>query len=359
VTPSGPAARIVSTLSYPRRSQWNARVEVIDPHAGPRAKAIRRLAGAAGRCDVMVLDGSVGIRAKSPDLAVAALVGLRRNRPPVVMAEANWKAGSGARHVLRSAGMKAIARAITIFCVVSKHELEAFPATWGISPDRVVYTPFYYTLGEDELAVPTSEGGGVFAGGNPMRDYATLIEAVRALDVPVAIATSRPEIVGYPGMPGNVRAGRIPHDDYVRQLRAADVVVVPLQGGTERSGGEQTYLNGMALGKVVIVTDSPGATDYIESGVTGIIVPSSDADAMRAAIAWATDPAQRDAARRMGEAAKAHVLPRFGPDQWVDRLLEVADAAAAGGGPAAAASGASTRRSPSCAPRGCPSWHPG
>jgi hypothetical protein len=32
----------------------------------------------------------------------------------------------------------------------------------------------------------------------------------------------------------------------------------------------------------------------------------------------------------MGQAAKDHVLPRFGPDQWVDRLLEIADLAAAG-----------------------------
>lgn len=326
----GAPARIVSTLSYPRRPQWNARVETIDPHSMRRPTAIRRLVSAAGRCDVMVLDGSVGIRARNPDLAVATLVGLRRTRPPVVMAEANWKAGTGRDRKLRQAGMKAIGRAVTIFCVVSKHELEVFPRTWGISPDRVLYTPFYYTLGEDELAVPTTEGGGVFAGGNPMRDYGTLIEAVRGLTIEGSIATSRPEIVGYPNLPANLRVGRVPHDEYVRLLRAADVVVIPLMANTVRSGGEQTYLNAMALGKVTIVTDSPGASDYIESGVNGIIVPPSDPDALRAAIAWATDPANRDEARRMGEAAKAHVLPRFGPDQWVNRLLEIADLAAAG-----------------------------
>ena len=326
----GAPARIVSTLSYPRRPQWNARVETIDPHSMPRPTAIRRLVSAAGRCDVMVLDGSVGIRARNPDLAVATLVGFRRHRPPVVMAEANWKAGTGTNRSLRRAGMKAIGRAVTIFCVVSKHELEVFPRTWGISPDRVLYTPFYYTLGEDELAVPTTEGGGVFAGGNPMRDYGTLIEAVRDLTVEGSIATSRPEIVGYPNMPANLQVGPVPHDEYIRRMRASDVVVIPLMPRTVRSGGEQTYLNAMALGKVTIVTDSPGASDYIESGVTGIIVPPSDPDALRDAIAWATDPANRDEARRMGEAAKAWVLPRFGPDQWVDRLLEIADLAAAG-----------------------------
>lgn len=322
--------RIVSTLSYPRRPQWNARVEVIDPVVRGRARGIRELVSAAGRCDVMVLDGSIGIKARNPDLAVAALVGLRRRRPPVVMAEANWKAGTGVDRRLRVAGIRAISRAVTLFCVVSKHELEVFPSTWGISPDRVVYTSFYYTLGEEELAVPTSEGGGIFAGGNPMRDYGTLIEAARGLGVQASIATSRPEILGYPAMPSNVRVGPVPHDEYVRRMRASDVVVVPLMPRTVRSGGEQTYLNAMALGKVTIVTDSPGASDYIESGVTGIIVPPADPAAMREAISWATDPANREAARRMGQAAKEYVLPRFGPDQWVDRLLEIADLAAAG-----------------------------
>lgn len=322
--------RIVSTLSYPRRPQWNDRVEVIVPVVRGRPRAIRELVSAAGRCDVMVLDGSIGIKARNPDLAVAALVGLRRRRPPVVMAEANWKAGTGVDRRLRVAGMRAISRAVTLFCVVSKHELEVFPRTWGVSPDRVVYTPFYYTLGEEELAVPTSEGGGIFAGGNPMRDYATLIEAARGLGVQASIATSRPEILAYPAMPSNVRVGPVPHDEYVRRMRASDVVVVPLMPRTVRSGGEQTYLNAMALGKVTIVTDSPGASDYIESGVTGIIVPPADPAAMREAISWATDPANREAARRMGQAAKEYVLPRFGPDQWVDRLLEIADLAAAG-----------------------------
>lgn len=321
--------RIVSTLDYPRRPLWNARVEVIDPAVRGRVRAIRELVAAAGRCDVMILDGSIGIRARNPDLAVAALVGLRRRRPVVVMAEANWKAGSGLNRALRQAGMRAISRAVKLFCVVSEHELEVFPRTWGLSPDRVVYTPFYYTLGEEELAAPVSDDGGVFAGGNPMRDYVTLIEAMRGLAVPTTIATNRPEVLGYPSIPDHVKVGPVPHDEYVRLLRAAAVVVVPLQPRTVRSGGEQTYLNAMALGKVTIVTDSPGAADYITSGETGIIVPASNPEALAEAIAWATDPANREAARRMGQAARDHVLSRFGPDQWVDRLLEIADRAAA------------------------------
>ena len=58
--------RIVSTLSYPRRPQWNARVEVIDPFVRGRPRPSGELVSAAGRCDVMVLDGSMGIRRATP-----------------------------------------------------------------------------------------------------------------------------------------------------------------------------------------------------------------------------------------------------------------------------------------------------
>ena len=319
----GQQRTIVSTLDYPRRTEWQARVETV-PRLG-RAATVRRLVRAASRADVVILDGSIGIRAGNPDLLAAALIARRRRRPRVILAEANWKPGSGLDQLVRKVGMKAIDRAVSVFCVVSKHEYEVFPTTWGLDRDRVAYTPFYYTLSEEELAAPVTEGGGIFAGGNPMRDYGTLVEAVRGLDVPVHLATSRKEVVDRDDLPANVVAGRIPHDEYVRRLRAADVVAVPLQARTLRSGGEQTYLNAMALGKPVVVSDSPGASDYIEAGVTGILVPPSDPAAMRAAIEWVLDPANRDRVRAMGEAAREAVLARFSPHAWVGELLRLAD----------------------------------
>ena len=81
----------------------------------------------------------------------------------------------------------------------------------------------------------------------------------------------------------------------------------------------------MALGKVVVVSDSPGARDYIDDRVTGVIVPPADAEALRAVILWTLDPAHRDDVRRMADAAQATALRRFGPDAWVDRLLELAE----------------------------------
>jgi len=106
-------------------------------------------------------------------------------------------------------------------------------------------------------------------------------------------------------------------------MRQATVVVVPIQGGLERSAGQQTYLNAMALGKPVVVTDTPGATDYVEDGITGLIVPPGDAEALRGALEWVLDEANREAVQTMAARAKDAARGRFTPTLYANRLLEI------------------------------------
>ena len=62
------------------------------------------------------------------------------------------------------------------------------------------------------------------------------------------------------------------------------LAVIPMKKGLLHSGGQQTYLNAMAMGKPVIVVDDFGAKDYIEHGVNGLIVPSGESETLRTAI---------------------------------------------------------------------------
>jgi glycosyltransferase involved in cell wall biosynthesis len=59
-------------------------------------------------------------------------------------------------------------------------------------------------------------------------------------------------------------------------MAGARLVVLPLKGGLLHSGGQQTYLNAMALGKPVIVADDCGADEYIMHNVTGIVLVPGD-----------------------------------------------------------------------------------
>ena len=67
-------------------------------------------------------------------------------------------------------------------------------------------------------------------------------------------------------------------------MAAARLVVVPMQKGTLRSGGQQTLLNAMLMGKPTIAVGRRWADDYIDDGVNGLIVDYEDAQGMREAI---------------------------------------------------------------------------
>jgi glycosyltransferase involved in cell wall biosynthesis len=216
------------------------------------------------------------------------------------------------------------------FCVLSSWELGRFPGKWGVPADRVRFTPFCFTLPESDLDLPVRDDGGVFVGGglrrgrkrDPLRDYRALIDAAPGVEAPVTIASNELDSIR---LPSNVRAGPLSRERFAGLLREAGVVVVPLRAGIDRSAGQQTYLNAMALGKPVIVTDAPGVRDYIEDRETGLIVPPGDARALAVAIRWVLDPGNREGVERMRVRARDVARSRFSRRDYIAHLLRVAD----------------------------------
>jgi glycosyltransferase involved in cell wall biosynthesis len=112
--------------------------------------------------------------------------------------------------------------------------------------------------------------------------------------------------------------------EYDATMAAARLVVVALLP-SRRSAGQQTYLNAMLLGKPTIVSDTVGVREYIEDGVTGVIVPPGDASALREAILDVLDPANADRYETMGRRAREAVLARHTlVDYWDHELLDAA-----------------------------------
>jgi glycosyltransferase involved in cell wall biosynthesis len=178
-------------------------------------------------------------------------------------------------------------------------------------------------LDEREVEEVPGRSGGVFAGGDSLRDYGPLIAAAEGLPAQVTIA-SRTE----PGpVPPNVALGALPGPRYDELFRESAVVVVPLERRSDRSAGQQTYLNAMVLGKPVVVTDALGVRDYVEDGETGFIVPPGDAAALRERLRWILDPANEVEVRAVAGRGRRAALDRFGPNDYVERLLDVVDRA--------------------------------
>jgi hypothetical protein len=314
--------RILTTVPHDFRALtpellawWKARADVVDRRSRSRLGLVRELRRRARDYDALLLDGSVGTSELYSDVIVAAAA----RGPVVVISDASWKRGSwwGDRLAGRVA-IRVVDSPRVVYCVLSSAELELFPRTWGVDPRRVVFTPFCVTLAEREA---TGDDGSVFAGGESLRDYAPLLAAARGLPARVTIASG--SVAG--PMPENVVAGRISHERFGELLRRCRVVVVPLARGIERSAGQQTYLNAMAAGKLVIVTDSPGARDYVDDRVTGLVVPPGDPAEMRRALEWCLDDAnaaEHDAVRRR---AAEQARSRFGLDAYFERLLGVVE----------------------------------
>jgi glycosyltransferase involved in cell wall biosynthesis len=215
----------------------------------------------------------------------------------------------------------------TTYCVLSRDEVATFPRTWGVDGSRVAFTPWPYTIELLDRDVEEPEDGGVFAGGDSLRDYDPLIAAAEQVPAQVVIATRRRDVIERTDLPPNVRAGPVPHDRFVQLMRRAAVVVVAMADTKDRSSGQTTYVNAMAMGKLVVAPDTLGIRDYIDDRVTGLLVPPGDVAALRDALRWAIDPANAGEVRSMGERARRTALERLTPDGYVENLLAVAGAA--------------------------------
>ena len=128
----------------------------------------------------------------------------------------------------------------------------------------------------------------LLAVGAEMRNYDLLFEAVRDLDVEVVVKSSsawmaagRSETAAVPANIKLISQRQSYHE--LRDLYAgATLVVAPLYD-TPQAAGITTILEGMAMGKCVIATQSSGLPDALIDGETGLITPPT-VDALRAAL---------------------------------------------------------------------------
>jgi glycosyltransferase involved in cell wall biosynthesis len=67
--------------------------------------------------------------------------------------------------------------------------------------------------------------------------------------------------------------------DFMRKTSQCSLFLLPIIPGVKRIAGDQSILNAMFYGKIVIATDSIGSRNYIVNGINGFIVPESDSEA--------------------------------------------------------------------------------
>lgn len=300
----------------------------VDSAPEPLVRFLRRFSRDAGlaalgfarrrRYDVIYSNG------ENVSIPLAALFRLSRRRPGHVLI------GHHLSTPKKQAPLRMLHRAMDDILVYAETQRAHAVDRLGIPASRVHLIPFH---ADHRFYRPldVTPRRMICSAGLEWRDYPTLIEAVRDLDVEVRLAAASPwskhrDETRDRRLPANVSARRYEYGE-LRQLYAESLfVVVPLYDN-DFQAGVTTILEAMAMGKAVVVTRTVGQKDVVSHGVDGLYVPPGDVDALREAIVSLLECPER--CLRMGERARQTVEAGMTLDHWVGRVSAVVRHAAA------------------------------
>jgi glycosyltransferase involved in cell wall biosynthesis len=242
----------------------------------------------------------------------------RRPRHVILQFIMREKTGSLASR-LKYAFMKWCFSSVYLCVCSARRECDYYARVFGWPAGKLGYVPLHTDPGFLSRARAPQEGF-VLAAGRTLRDYPTLLEAFRGMDIPLKIVAS-PANIGGAAIPANVTvAYDRPIAELIDLISRSMIVVVPLEE-RQISIGQSVVLEAMTMGKAVIVTEVNGTVDYIDHMRTGILVPPRDPQAIRDAVErLAADPALR---QRLGEAALREIHQRFLPSHYAEGVSDL------------------------------------
>ena len=244
----------------------------------------------------------------------------------VYVAETLWPARRAAGRVFRRAGAvtacSADLRRRAIALGAAPDRVDVVP--YGVDPERFRPDPFVRARRRASLGIATHTPL-LFTAGRLVRKkgFEYLIDALarlpRGMDLQAAIAgagdleSELRQQVDAARIDYRVRfLGNLAQDDVAGWLATADMVAIP--SVRDESGNvdglPNIVLETMASGTPLITTPAGGIGSVVDHGRTGLVVPERDPVALSEAIqTLARDPENRV---RLGEAARATVMARFG-----------------------------------------------
>jgi glycosyltransferase involved in cell wall biosynthesis len=173
----------------------------------------------------------------------------------------------------------------------------------------------------------------ICAVGREMRDYGTLVDALRNCEVRCHIAANAvsgkrdrwiDDIEKAKPFPSWITIGSLGYLSLRELYARSRFLVCPLYP-TDTDNGTTAILEAMAMGKPVICSRVEGQRDVLEDGVTGLFVPPEDPRALREAIEYLWH--RPDLCRQMGAAARARVERLNSYDIWVEEVRGIVQAA--------------------------------
>lgn len=169
----------------------------------------------------------------------------------------------------------------------------------------------------------------ICAVGSEMRDYPTLIAALKELDIPCHIAAGFTRgklfdtvkvLYNMDYIPKNIKIGSKNFSELRELYARSRFVVVPLLP-TDTDNGLTCLLESMAMGKAVICSKTVGQVDIVIDGVTGLYVPPKDPKALRDAIIYLWN--NPEIAKKMGLAGRKRLEENFTLEQFIESIEKI------------------------------------
>ncbi len=200
-----------------------------------------------------------------------------------------------------------------------------------IAPDKVVLLK--WPIDQKFWRPMQTEADMICTAGREMRDFRTLIQALKETPIPCHIAASyvqgkkdawQRDIEDAQPLPPHLTIGQKSYHELRELYARSRFVVVPLLP-TDTDNGTTTILEAMAMAKPVICTRVRGQADVIKDGRNGILVPPRDPLALREAILHLWEHPELAAA--MGKDARTYIEQEHALDAWVATIRTIVEEA--------------------------------
>jgi len=164
----------------------------------------------------------------------------------------------------------------------------------------------------------TPEQDEIICVGYAFRDWKLLVRAYARLNT-----STRLVLLGIPtsecvSCPGVECVPRVNIDEMKRRISRSRFVVLPIPQ-VEFCTGQQTFLQSMALGKTVLVSDIPAVRDYIVDRETGFLYRPGDENDLHQKLQILLS--EDGTVKRVGTAARHAVVTQFSESMMADRVV--------------------------------------
>jgi glycosyltransferase involved in cell wall biosynthesis len=279
------ARRLVKRIAS--NTSWFDLPDDEEPKVESTSLVDRSLLAAVLHCDAVVINGS------ESDLFKACLAKklFGRKRLMLVAVDVILTNPHAVKSKIKTWVIRWLLREVDRLVLYFK-DTKKLEAIYGIASDRIRHVPFKVNHFEEVIHYPTSDEGYFLACGRSNRDYETLVTAFEGLPYRLRILAQLGKVAIAHGtdycpkdLPDNIH---LVSDDgsknsWLDQISRATAVILPILPDRLSPSGLSACLVSMALGKCVIITDSPATRGLVEFG-EAVIVPPGDANAMRDAV---------------------------------------------------------------------------